>query len=82
MKRNKKTFIYFRESFWQSILADCFMFAMFTGAMAMNFFYFGNSWFWGLILFIIILIAATSRARNRTITFYTVEDLKKHVNSL
>ena len=78
----KKQFIYYRESWLQSIVADCFMFASLAAAMAMNYYYFGNSWFWGLVLFAMTLLAAGSRARNRAITFYSIEDLKKYVNSL
>lgn len=82
MKKIETKWIYFRESFWQSVIADCFMLGMLCGAMAMNFYYFGNNWFWGLILFGMILMAATARARQRAITFYNVKDLRKHVESL
>ena len=78
----KPKYIYFRESWFQSVVADCFMFATLCGAMAMNYFYFGNSWLWGLILFCIILLVASSRARHRVIMFYSVEELKKHVEAM
>jgi len=82
MTTKETKYVYFRESFWSSVAADCFMFGRLCGATGMNYIYFGDSPFWGVIRFGMILMAATSRARHRAITFYSVADLKKHVDQL
>ncbi len=72
--------IYFRESLFQSILGDLFMFSTLCGAMAMNHFYFGDSGVWAVILFAMVLIASVGRVSRKKETFTSKEELRKYIN--
>lgn len=75
----RKTIIYYRETNWQSIVSDTYMFAMLVGAMAINHFYLGGSGVWALFLFLMVLMAIVGRANSKRHRFGSKEELLKHL---
>lgn len=77
----KKEIIYYRETNWQSVVADTYMFAVLIGAMAVNHFYLGDSWVWAVILFGMTMLAIHGRATSRRFRFGSKEEVIAHLNS-
>lgn len=75
----EKVIIYYRETNWQSIVADTYMFASLIGAMFINHFYLGGSGFWGVVLFGLVMIAIFGRANSKKNRFGTKEELLEHI---
>lgn len=75
-----KEIIYYRETNWQSIVADTYMFATLIGAMAANHYWFGDSAVWAFLLWLMTFATIVGRATSKRHRFGSKEEIISHLN--
>ena len=71
--------LYFRESAFQSILADCVTFGFIFGGLILNHVVLHGRWYIDIFFIIVFFILSSARGSKRYKTFTNKEDLIKHV---
>lgn len=80
--KKETLFIFFRESLFQSVMADIVDFGSLAGLIWFNYHYVGNSKFFnGFILFMFVL-KMINQASNKVKRFTSKKELKKYVENL
>lgn len=75
MEEKQKEIVYYREGVVKSIIADVVMFVLIISAIAINHFYLGGSGVWAVLLFVMVLIAITSKSYAKRRTFHSKKEL-------
>lgn len=78
----EKTIIYYRETNWQSIVADTYMFLVLLGAMFINHTYLGGSGIWAVFLFILVMMSIVGRANSKRLRFNSKEEILKFLETV
>lgn len=74
-------YIYMREGFVRSVVADIITFGGWILLMFLNFNYWGGHWYVTIFLLIVWLLGTIGRASNRVKYFYTAEDVLKYLEA-
>lgn len=74
-----KEILYFRETAFQSILADCVTFGFIFGGLFANHLFLDGRWYIDIFFIIVFFILSSARGNKRYKTFTNKEDLLKHV---
>jgi hypothetical protein len=73
--KDVKEIIYFRESFWQSVLSDTYMFAGIFGLLYFNHRVLDGSAFIDFIFIVMMFMVVYARASNRYKRFTSYEEM-------
>lgn len=75
----KKTIIYFRESFIQSVCADVATFGIVLGSLYIGYRFMGGNGWVMFFLWLMAIIAIASKASAKKKEFYDKESLTKYI---
>ncbi len=75
-----KEIVYFRESAWQSIVADFVTFLFLGVLFAFNHFYMGDSKVAGFVFFLVFILFALGKVSGKKKVFTSKEELKKYLD--
>ena len=81
MKKETK-FILYKESLFQSVIADTYSFGLIVGSVWFNYQFINNSNFLNVILLFIILLWIFSKSNSKRYAFYSKEELQKYIDKL
>lgn len=75
----EKEYIYFRESFLQSLLSDIISYGMLLGIIAANYYLFNNNQVTAFVLLVLFMILVLGSVSARQRKFTDKEELIKHI---
>lgn len=81
-EKTKTQFIYFRESAFQSVVSDIFLFGSIMATCYFNHKFLSGKLGIDILLIALMIFMAANRTSGRTQTFTRIEDLKRFVDTI